>query len=66
MPIQVGDMVTIIWANGEEWPNAKVLNRPRGAGDLWEFKVGGVTYAVNPYTPRLEYIKCEDGSKQFS
>lgn len=60
--IQIGDAVTLIWANGEEWHNAKVINQSRGNGDLWEFKFKGRIYAINLYTPRFEWMVREKGN----
>ena len=54
--ISVGDLVTIRYKGYNE-ESFRVVHRPQGAGDLWQFEdEDGAVIAVNPYYPKLREI----------
>lgn len=53
--IKNGDIVTLHF-KGSSVENVKVLNMPRGEGDLLQLEFEGEVIAINPYSPHFKQL----------
>jgi len=51
-----GDIVTVVFCNGDTMPDVKVLNVACNTGELWRLESDDGLHCINPCSSNLEQI----------